>query len=62
MGKKTINVWCPSSIALKNDSSVYFDTENGVSLGPGKHKNDVKTSPASQFCDEIEGAQNCFLD
>ena len=39
MGKKTINVWCPASIALKNDSSMYFDTENWFSLGPGKHKN-----------------------
>ena len=39
MGKKSINVWCPASIALKNDSLIYFDTENGFSLGPGKHKN-----------------------
>ena len=39
MGKKSINVWCPAFIALKNDSSIYFDTENGFSLGPGKHKN-----------------------
>jgi len=29
MGKKTINAWCPASIALKN----------GFSLRPGKHKN-----------------------
>jgi len=42
MGKKSINVWCPASIALKNDSSIYFDTENGFSLGPGKHKNAKK--------------------
>ena len=39
MGKKIINVLCPASIALRNDSSIYFDTENGFSLGPGKHKN-----------------------
>ena len=41
MGKKSINVWCPAFIALKNDSSIYFDTESGFSLGPGKHKNAV---------------------
>src|SRR6218665_1788244 len=29
MGKKSINVWCPASIALKNDSLIYFDAENG---------------------------------
>jgi len=38
-GKKTINVWCPAFIELKNDSSIYFDMESGFSLGPGKHKN-----------------------
>jgi len=41
MGKKIINVWCPASIALKNDFSIYFDTENGFSLGHGKHKNAI---------------------
>src|SRR6218665_1132369 len=38
-GKTSMNVWCPAFIALKNDSSIYFDSENGFSLGPGKHKN-----------------------
>ena len=38
-GEETINVRCPASIVLKNDSSIYFDTKNGFSLGPGKHKN-----------------------
>ena|SRR6218665_1770436 len=31
-------------IALKNDFPIYFDTENGFSLGPGKHKNARKLS------------------
>jgi len=39
MGKKSINVWCPAFIALKNGSSIYFDAENGFSLVPRKHKN-----------------------
>jgi len=42
MGKKSINVWYPDSIAVKNDSSIYFDMENGFSLG--KHKNAAFTS------------------
>jgi len=50
MGKKTINVWCPASIALKNDSSIYFDTESGFSLGPGKHK---KAEQKSQICPDF---------
>src|SRR6218665_2847252 len=41
MGKKTINVWCPASTALKNDSSIYFNTKNGFALGPGNHMNFV---------------------
>ena len=47
MGKKTINVWYPASIALKNDSSMYFDTENGFSLGPSNHMNATVSTKGS---------------
>ena len=50
VGKKSINVWCPASIALKNDSSIYFNTENGFSLGPGKHKNAKMFNRCSLSC------------
>src|SRR6218665_2952019 len=49
-GKTSMNVWCPAFIALKNDSLIYFDSENGFSFGPGKHKNARKLSFATFRC------------
>src|SRR6218665_1560294 len=51
MGKKTINVWCPASIALKNNSSIYR-----ISPSTSRFKNKSKSNFLGKNVSKIVGS------